>query len=377
MINLRIFWTIIIIAVVGTLGGLLAWFIFSPSPDAPGGETENEQELAAESAPSEPAPPTPVSVPTETADQTATTSTQFIDTTTSSSLNTTSSTIITDTTPTSTISRCTNNRFGDEFRDPAAEALDEDYEILLRIKDTLQGTSNALSSWNRDNPIKAWEGVALFCSRVTDLYLERKSLTGEIPRELADLRELTTLILSNNSLTGELPKELGNLTNLRYLYLNNNSFDGEIPKELGNLVNLQTLLLQDNSLTGEIPKEFGNLIQLLDLDLSRNSLSGDIPEELQKLAQLWYYMRLRLFAGVYSLDSPNPSDNPELSLCVPLTENSDKWSGHLPICFGMHGRLDVLCTYATNLKLATDCSAATMCSGHIPEGDRPDYCKPQ
>ena len=48
-------------------------------------------------------------------------------------------------------------------------------------------------------------------------------------------------ILQGNDITGEMPKELGNLSNLTKLDLGNNRLMGEIPSTLGNLKKLQYL----------------------------------------------------------------------------------------------------------------------------------------
>ena len=120
-----------------------------------------------------------------------------------------------------------------------------------------------------------------------DLARGAQILTGEIPPELGNLKNLENLDLSRNRLTGEIPPELGNLHNLKFLDLHRNSLTGEIPPELGNLVNLkERLWLNINNLAGEIPPELGNLHNLEWLDLSRNRLTGEIPPELGNLDNL-------------------------------------------------------------------------------------------
>ena len=92
--------------------------------------------------------------------------------------------------------------------------LVHDCEVLLDNKDTLAGT--ATLDWAADTAITSWEGVTTggTPSRVTELDLSSKSLTGTISAELGTLFELTVLDLSSNSLTGEIPAQFGLLYNL-------------------------------------------------------------------------------------------------------------------------------------------------------------------
>ena len=98
-------------------------------------------------------------------------------------------------------------------------------------------------------------------------------MSGEIPAELGNLRNLYRLDLAGNQLSGEIPSELGNLLYLQRLDLANNQLSGEIPAELGNLLNLYRLDLADNRLSGEIPVELGTIPNLR---LDGNELSGRI-----------------------------------------------------------------------------------------------------
>ena len=162
--------------------------------------------------------------------------------------------------------------------------LNEEVETLMEIKRQW----NLDNNWSRDLHLSEWDDIEIhedseekFIVKKIDLY--NNELTGEIPKEIGNLRNLQYLYLHNNQLTGEIPKEIGNLMNLQDLYLSNNKLTGEIPKEIGNLRNLQVLSLYNNQLTGEIPKEIGNLMNLKYLSLWCNELTGEIPKEVKDL----------------------------------------------------------------------------------------------
>ena len=82
-----------------------------------------------------------------------------------------------------------------------------------------------------------------------------------------------------NDLSGQIPAEIGNLKNLTYLFLSDNDLSGRIPAEFGNLPKLWNLSLAENNLSGQIPAEIGNLTNLQGLYLLSNNLSGMIPDE--------------------------------------------------------------------------------------------------
>ena len=165
---------------------------------------------------------------------------------------------------------------------------DNDRDVLVALYNATGGanwTNNY--NWLTNAPLGQWRGVITDASgRVTDLYLARNGLSGEIPDELGNLISLRYLYLGSNRLSGEIPDELGNLISLRYLYLGSNRLSGEIPAELGSLTNLESLDLGSNKLSGEIPAELGDLDNLVVLELSSNQLTGTIAPQLASLTNL-------------------------------------------------------------------------------------------
>ena len=110
-----------------------------------------------------------------------------------------------------------------------------------------------VARWHSDSGWLLCENIQRFA--LPALYLRGRNLTGEIPPELGNLKNLTYLDLQRNKLTGEIPPELGELVNLERLALAGNALIGSIPSELGRLANLWLLRLEGNNLDGCIPTE--------------------------------------------------------------------------------------------------------------------------
>ncbi len=143
------------------------------------------------------------------------------------------------------------------------------------------------NGWRTDVRVTQWFGVSGFGDQdVEGLRLRRNGLSGEIPFELGNLRDLMSLDLSRNKLEGEIPPELGNLRHLEQLFLDSTELEGEIPPELGKLGNLETLHLQFNQLEGEIPPQLGSIANLTTLALDSNQLTGPVPPELGNIESL-------------------------------------------------------------------------------------------
>ncbi|VAI90110.1 unnamed protein product [Triticum turgidum subsp. durum] len=119
------------------------------------------------------------------------------------------------------------------------------------------------------------------------LDLSNNSLVGPIPRNLFLINTLSVhMRIQNNQLTGDLPTELGNLKNIGELDFSGNLISGEIPISLGECQTLQFLNVSRNNLQGTIPSSIIQMKALLMLDLSHNNLSGSIPGFLRSMEGL-------------------------------------------------------------------------------------------
>ena len=111
---------------------------------------------------------------------------------------------------------------GEGTVDPVDSAADK--AVLEAFFDATGGANwNNNEGWKTDRPLSEWFGVTTGASaagqdgtaeiRVTGLSLADNNLTGQIPRELADLPQLAALVLNGNNLTGTIPEELRRFEN--------------------------------------------------------------------------------------------------------------------------------------------------------------------
>lgn len=91
-------------------------------------------------------------------------------------------------------------------------------------------------------------------TRLTDVNMSFNKFTGNISIETLAGRNvsLVSLDLSHNALTGLLPLELSEFRNLEYLDLSNNYFEGDIPSDLPD--ELVGFNVSNNNLSGSVPK---------------------------------------------------------------------------------------------------------------------------
>ena len=210
------------------------------------------------------------------------------------------------------------------------------------------------TNWLTDAPLSEWYGVTTDPSgRVVELDLSGRrdgvwtshGLSGTIPPELANLRNLESLDLQVNALKGTIPPELGDLSNLRSLALGQNSLRGVIPPELGRLTNLERLNLRYNILSDSIPPELGELTSLKYLELGANELTGPIPPELGGLAILE-----SLGLGSNNLTGAIPTWLPDLTELKGLSLEDNELRGPIPAVLGNFIKLNTLRLEENNLS---------------------------
>ena len=133
--------------------------------------------------------------------------------------------------------------------------------------------------------------------------MDGEGLTGQLPRDLGNMKELRMLDIGGNNITGQIPRSISKLTKLYDLTLRNTpgmmsgnlsdifaipsledvcvsgvNLVGEIPRKFP--PNIAILLLPGNNISGKLPEIFPNNSALRNLNLANNRLTGDIPGHL-------------------------------------------------------------------------------------------------
>ena len=180
---------------------------------------------------------------------------------------------------------------GDISASASVRVLDpsRDREALIALYHSTDGPNWSRSdNWLSDAPLESWFGVSVTTegASVDTLVIRNNELSGAIPPELGQLKNLEYLDLRDNDLSGPIPVELGQLQNLQQLIFWDNSLTGPIPSELGQLQNLEQLVLGNNQLVGPIPPELSESRNLQLVNLRWNDLTGVIPPELSNLQNL-------------------------------------------------------------------------------------------
>ncbi|GMP92393.1 hypothetical protein CsSME_00042638 [Camellia sinensis var. sinensis] len=147
------------------------------------------------------------------------------------------------------------------------------------LSDIIPLCLNNITSW-KGQYFSDYQGVTL---RYVDegmpvpfsLRLTVKGLEMEFKRLLTIFNHID---VSSNQLTGTIPFQKGDLRNIRVLNVSNNLLTGHIPSSLGNMSELESLDLSHNKLFGQIPQELLSLTFLASFSVAFNNISGQIPQ---------------------------------------------------------------------------------------------------
>ncbi|CAL9099786.1 unnamed protein product [Musa acuminata var. zebrina] len=181
--------------------------------------------------------------------------------------------------------------------------LSENY-LVGEIPATLGNLSRLTSLLLSSNELRGSIPPSLGKCPLDTLNLGFNKLSGGVPKEIFYILSLTILFdISHNSLTGSLPPEIGNLRNIQIVDVSSNRLSGEIPGTIARCEVLQYLHMQGNFFHGHIPSSFGQLKGLRVLDISSNDLWGRIPDFVGSSRSMTY-----LNLSYNNLDGEMPTD---------------------------------------------------------------------
>ncbi|KAL6967716.1 non-specific serine,threonine protein kinase [Sarracenia purpurea var. burkii] len=116
---------------------------------------------------------------------------------------------------------------------------------LLRLRERVtRDPFDALSNWIDNDRIVdhcSWFGVECSDGKVITLNLENLCLEGTLAPELGKLTYIKSIILRNNSFWGNIPMEIAELKELEVLDLGWNNFSGAFPSDFGSNLSLSIL----------------------------------------------------------------------------------------------------------------------------------------
>lgn len=120
---------------------------------------------------------------------------------------------------------------------------------------------------------------------LTSISIEGSKIGGEIPAELFSLPKLKSIGLMCSEFT-RLPDTVSDYSPCYGINLSWNKITGSIPDWVFSYPELTSLGLHGNKFEGNIPKSIANAKIATQIDLSNNSLTGNIPDEVFELENL-------------------------------------------------------------------------------------------
>ncbi len=185
----------------------------------------------------------------------------------------------------------------DEVEKPSDEELENilqrERDVLIMLCGTLGGEYWWSGDYDRkgyvDKPVGEWDNVITDeDGRVISLHVT-PYFEARLTSQIGVLERLQSLSIPGNGsgcISGPLPKELADCKDLMVLNLPNNKIES-IPGEISQCKNLRYLDLRRNNLYG-IPLDLGN-INLEYLNLSNNGIKGLLPPSIMENKRLWSY----------------------------------------------------------------------------------------
>ena len=121
---------------------------------------------------------------------------------------------------------------------------------------------------------------------LTELHGQKSDLTGSIPDSFCELSSLRSIILYDNCFSGKLPENIGNLKSIESFLIETSGISGELPASICELSSLRTLWIAGNPIEGQIPEDIDKLTNLTQLLINGCQFSGNLPKSLANMPQL-------------------------------------------------------------------------------------------
>ncbi|CAL1355727.1 unnamed protein product [Linum trigynum] len=129
-----------------------------------------------------------------------------------------------------------------------------------------------------DNKFSGEFGDSAFPPSLVEISMRNNSISGHLPKTIADLKFLQVLDLSMNRLSGPIISVLFEHRSLQQLTLSHNDFTSlEVPATMGFNSELIAIDLSDNALRGLLPAFLCSMPKLSALSLENNRFTGMIP----------------------------------------------------------------------------------------------------
>ncbi|CAN6237173.1 unnamed protein product [Urochloa humidicola] len=211
----------------------------------------------------------------------------------------------------------------------AIPCTEQEKSSLIQFASELSQDGGLRSSWDNATDCCKWGGITCGSENtVTDVFLARRSLEGQISASLGNLTSLLRLNLSHNLLSGGLPMELVSSSSIIILDISFNLLHGDLQDlPSSTLRPMQVLNISSNLFTGRFPSTTGEAMNsLVVLNASNNSFTGQIPTTL--CVSMPSISVLELSYNQFSGDIPPGLGN--CSLLKSLSAGSNNLSGNLP-----------------------------------------------
>ncbi|CAL5392025.1 unnamed protein product [Camellia sinensis] len=166
------------------------------------------------------------------------------------------------------------------------------------------------------------------------LLLQDTYLSGHIPIEIGNSKNLVLIALDRSFFLGPIPQSLGNLSELTILRLNDNQFSGQIPPNIGTLSKLIDIRLFINQLSGSVPREIGNLSSLVTLHLAENNFTGHLPQQVCQGGKL-----VNFSASYNNFSGPIPTSLRNCTTLYRVRLEYNQLTGNLDQDFGVYPSL--------------------------------------